>query len=312
MRCIDTHCHYNLEPLFSGQPSHFRIKPDDAILSGNWQAHFKTAQLHGVQAGIVVGADLTNSKRAIELHAIEPNLLASVGLHPDLAETNQAAFMIQHPHSTAMELQSHLFAQVDSMIIQLEKLLEAGEVVAVGETGCDYYYFGSDSTLNDIFRSTQARLFQSQLVLSKKYDLPVIVHTRDKGEQAYFDVLTHIEQAELNQPFVLHCVSGPLTYIQQAIAQGAYLGFDGNLTYKNADSLLKILEIAPVDRILIETDAPYLPPTPYRGQICEPWMVTKVAEFVCATKHISEEQLLTNTARFFGTAITTLLSDQTS
>lgn len=312
MRCIDTHCHYNLEPLLSGKPSHFRIKPGDPILSGNWREHFATARHHGVLGGVVVGADLENSKKAVELHQLEPRLLASIGLHPDIVDTKAAEFLKQNPHTTAEALQDYLFTTTDQLFSELEALAHTSEIVALGETGCDYYYFESDQSINQVLRATQIRLFQQQLSLASSLNVPVIVHTRDKGEQAYHDALAQLIHAKLSQPFVLHCVSGPLGYVDQALAEGAYLGFDGNLSYKNAQSLHQILQITPANRVLIETDAPYLPPVPYRGQICEPWMVVNVAEHVCASKNIDETQLLDNTVRFFGGAVRNLITDQTS
>lgn len=312
MRCIDTHCHYNLEPLYSGKPSHFRIKPGDPIVSGHWRQHLSTALQHGVLGGVVVGADLENSKRAIELHQLEPRLLASIGLHPDLVDSTATEYLKQNPHATTTALQAYLFSTVDSLAAELETLAKSTSLVAIGETGCDYYYFGDDHSVNEVLRAAQARLFQQQLQLAKRLNLPVIVHTRDKGDQAYFDALNQLKHAKLDQPFVLHCVSGPLDYIEQALAIGAHLGFDGNLTYKNAQSLEHILQLTPVDRILIETDAPYLPPVPYRGQICEPWMVVKVAERVCTLKDTTESQLLDTTARFFGPSVSSLITDQTS
>lgn len=312
MRCIDTHCHYNLEPLYSGKPSHFRIKPGDPILEGDWQHHFEVARQHGVLGGIVVGADLENSKKAVELHASEPRLVASVGLHPDLVDTKAAEFLKLTPSATPTELQNYLFTTIDQLYGELQALARSSEIIAIGEIGCDYYYFGDDQVINEVLRAAQERLFLQQLQLAHDLGLPVIVHTRDKAVQAYLDVLRLLKQTMPDHPFVLHCVSGPVDYIQQALTIGAYLGFDGNLSYKNAEPLHQILQMTPVERILIETDAPYLPPVPYRGQICEPWMVVKVTEQVCTLKNTTEEQLLANTARFFGAGITALLTDQTS
>lgn len=312
MRCIDTHCHYNLEPLYSGKPSHFRIQSSDPILSANWQTHFTTAQQQGVLAGVVVGADLKNSQRAIELHQLEPRLVASIGLHPDIIEQMVTTFTNASPHATLDELQTQLFTEIDRLSAELDILAHNSDIVAIGETGLDYYFFGDDQALNTVLRRGQERLFQNQLKLAHTLQLPIIVHTRDKAEQAYLDALQTILDSHPTSPFVLHCVSGPENYIKTAIDAHAYLGFDGNLSYKNADLLRHILQLAPVDRILVETDAPYLPPVPYRGQVCEPWMVIKVAEQVCELKQCSEEQLLVNTASFFGSSVQTLITDQTS
>ncbi len=310
MRCIDTHCHYNLEPLFNGQRSHFRIKDDDSILAKNWQIHWESAKNAGVLGGIAVGADLENSAIAISIHKQQPKILAAVGLHPELPSELLTTITTSSPELSIIELKNEVTLQLNQHLEKLSGLARNNEIVAIGETGCDYYYFTDDLVLNEFTRDLQAHLFAAQIKLANQLKLPVIVHTRDKKTQAYTDALSLIKQHyEFHKPFVLHCVSGPLEYVQAAIELGAYVGFDGNLTYKNNQDLLEILAMVPANRIVIETDSPYLPPTPYRGQVCEPWMVTSVATAVCDLKKITEETLLQNTVNLFGKPIETLLSD---
>jgi TatD DNase family protein len=278
VQVIDTHCHYNLEPLYSGQKSHFRLNDDEPILSMTWQQHWQNAQEKGVIGGVVVGANMESSLRAIEISSQQEKLVAAIGIHPHEAETKSVVEYEQF----------------------LTGLLPNENIKAIGETGLDY--FRLDKNTEDFKKTQQAQhaLFELHIKIAKKYHLPLIVHVRDDQGLAYWETLEILKQhhsADLK--FVLHCVSGPASYVQEALALGGYLGFDGNISYKNTDDLKKILKATPQDKILIETDAPYLPPQGYRGQICEPWMVTEVAKFITENFEVDLDQVLTNTKKFF-------------
>lgn len=301
MRCFDTHCHYNLEPLYSGEPSHFDLKPDSPLLQSHWSTHWQTAQEKGVRGGIVVGTDLTSSQKALAIHLKESQLLPSVGIHPGIITEAAIEFMQTYPEKTEIELETYLAEIFASQLLELKQLAQKPDVIAIGECGCDYFHFNDSTRYQSVVKKIQARVFADQIQIANEVDLPLIVHVRDKHTEAYSDVLALIKQTyAFKNSFVLHCASGPLTYIQQAITLGGYVGFDGNLTYKNNQDLLAILATTPVERVLLETDAPYLPPVPYRGQVCEPWMVIEVAKYLYQTKPITESQLLTNTKIFFG------------
>ncbi len=313
MRCFDTHCHYNLEPLFSGQPSHFRIKPADPILTKNWQRHWETARQKGVLGGLVVGADLESSKRALKINTQEPHLLPTVGIHPGVVSEVVSHFLADQPEATGDELTEYLGEMFVAQIKILRSLAENSRVVAIGETGCDYFHFDTQTPFPDIQRAAQAQVFIAQIQLANELQLPLIIHVRDRMATAYTDALNLLKtHFAFISPFILHCVSGPIEYVKAAVALGGFIGFDGNLNYKNNHDLLALLEIAPIDRIVVETDAPYLPPIPYRGQVCEPWMVTEVAKHLLSVKNITEEQLLANTVALFGEPVKKLITDQSS
>lgn len=277
MALFDTHCHYNMEPLWN-----------------SWQEHWAKAQAYGLTYSLVAGADLLSCQRGLEIAQKEPKLLPSLGFHPEVYDLRV----------------SELFAKnlvADQILAETEKLLaediawitqaaQTHKIIAIGEVGLDYYYFNPDQPeLNTLKISAQKAAFVAQINLANQFKLPLIVHTRDKTETAYREALSLINQNyQFVKPFILHCVSGPLDYIAEAVKLGAYVGFDGNLTYKKNQNLLEIFQAVPPNRILLETDAPFLPPVPYRGQTCEPWMVSLTAEYFSTQLKISQDQLFQN------------------
>lgn len=251
---------------------------------GAWKAHWKKAQEHGVKASIVIGTDLETSQKAVGLAVTEPAFRAAIGVHPMHVETVSGM----------------------SVVKELETLLSSkkNKIVAIGEVGLDYFRLEENQT--DI-KKQQRELFITQIELAKKYNLPIILHVRDKEVpeketpgNAYWDVLTTMNKYHKGQtPLVLHCVSGPQDYVKQMLELGAYIGVAANVTYNSADAIRALVKLAPSDKILLETDAPFLPPQEFRGKICEPWMITKTAEFLEESIRISNKQILTNTNKLF-------------
>lgn len=270
MLLIDTHCHYNLEPLYS-----------------DWQAHWHTAQQQGVSQTIVVGTEPESNVRATQIAKTDPNLFASLGIHP-------------YYYDQQID-QNQSFTITDHMDL-LMQLAETNQPIAIGETGLDYFHFNPNETeRNAVKIKTQKEAFIAQINLANELNLPLIIHVRDHGEAAYTEMLELIKaHYRFKKPFILHCASGPLSYIQEAISLGAYVGFDGNLTYKKNQQLLDIFTLTPPERRLLETDAPFLPPEPYRGKPCDPWMITKTAEYVAEKLQADLEQIKTNSQICFG------------
>ncbi len=257
---VDSHCHYNLDPLF-----------------GSWENHWQKAQAAGVTASVVIGTDLTSSKRAIALAEENQRFVATVGFHPNFFKTKEQL----------------------AEIAQLETIITNKNVVALGEIGLDYFRL-SDSDTDSEIKELQKQAFRIQLELATKHSLPVCIHVRDAQEQAYDDLLEILTAAALGDiPFILHCVSGSSDYIQKALELGAYIGVAGNSTYPKSDAIRAAIALAPADRIVLETDAPYLPPQAYRGQTCEPWMIAETAKNFFLEKHITADQILSNTRAAF-------------
>ncbi len=209
------------------------------------------AKANHVNQIIVIGMDIYHNQRAIELVSKYPNLYASVGIHPTTLE-----------------------GDVDS----LRPLLEHKRVVAIGETGIDLYW---DKTNLDL----QIKYFKAQIELAIAYDLPVIVHTRESFTEAY----------ECLKPYkgkvrgVFHSFSSNLSDAKKAIDLGFYIGISGVVTFNKATDLHEIVEQIDLKHMILETDAPYLAPVPYRGKTNEPAYTMYVLKKVALIKSLDEK-----------------------
>jgi TatD DNase family protein len=215
----------------------------------------------GVTTLINPGVDFESSRRAVALAAAHPEVFAAVGLHPNsCGELNEA------------------------QINELRALAGQPRVVAIGEVGLDYYW-------NKFPPEAQRRGFEAQLQLAAEAGLPVIVHNRE----AHQDTLAAIE-AFGRTTIVLHSFSGNAGHARRALEAGAYLGVTGSVTYPKAHELRRVVAQTPLERLLIETDAPFLPPQPQRGKRNEPAWVRLVAEQIAEVKELSLEAVAETTA----------------
>lgn len=270
---FDTHSHYNLEPLFD-----------------TWEEHWTKAQEKGVTTSIVVGTDVDTSRRAIELARQNSAFKATVAIHP-----SDYQYLIQDSHLTASEIENLIAGHLN----ELHTLVSDKTVVAVGETGLDYFRLPSDPNIGEVIKNAQQTAFKKHIELAVASKLPLIIHVRDTGEAAYTDILQILKDQPQLPAFILHCVSGPLSYIEEALQLGAYLGIAGNSTYPSAEHIRNIIRSAPSDKLLLETDAPFLPPQEFRGKTCEPWMIALTAEFVSDELNLDLAQLYQNAKTFF-------------
>ncbi|MGN0594637.1 MAG: TatD family hydrolase [Hominimerdicola sp.] len=167
------------------------------------------------------------------------------------------------------------------------------KLVAVGEIGLDYHYEGYD-------KNAQISLFTHQVEFAVKKSLPVIVHCREATEDCLQILSEYMPRG------VVHCFSGSAETAEQLLKMGFYVGFTGALTFKNAKKARRALSVVPMDRLLLETDCPYMAPPPYRGQRCESYMIEEIAKVVAQEKGISPQEVLDitnkNACRLFGIA----------
>ncbi|MFW6354907.1 MAG: TatD family hydrolase [Verrucomicrobiota bacterium] len=230
----------------------------------------------GVSRIIVVGCGVESSENAVRLARENPERLhAVVGIHPhDASEVSDEAF---------------------ETIAGLARL---PEVVGVGETGLDYHYDRSP-------REVQREVFRRFLKLAAEVAKPVVVHTRE-AEEDTLEILR--ESAPLQASGQLHCFTGSMELAREAIDLGMYVSFSGALTFANADRLRQIAEHLPIERLLVETDCPYMTPAPYRGRPNEPMLVPLVASMLAQVKGISIQEAARSagraTRRLFGLADT--------
>ena len=228
-------------------------------------------QMPAGNVGLIVnpGCEVPSSRMAARLAEQFPHVYAAVGIHPsDCAGTTEADY------EALRELDRH------------EK------VVAIGEIGLDYYW-------PEVPRDLQKEVFRAQLALAQRLDMPVIVHDREAHGDSLSIVL---EYPKLRGVF--HCFSGSPEMAAELLKRGWYLGFDGPITYKNARRSPEVVAITPLDRILIETDAPYLTPVPFRGKRNHSahlsYVIEKLAEWKGVTPAEMERITWDNAVRFYG------------
>jgi TatD DNase family protein len=229
----------------------------------------KEAAEAGVTRIINPGVDLERTRAALELADTYPGVYAAVGIHPNSA----AGFS-------------------DDTLAQVRDMAGHAKVVAIGEIGIDHYW---EKTPKGIQRAA----FEAQLTLAADLGLPVIVHNRDASEDV-LTILRHwiptLPPALRDRPGVLHSFSAPQDVAERGIELGFYLGFTGPVTFKNADDLRRIAARAPIDRILVETDGPFLTPHPHRGQRPnKPAYVRLIAARIAALHNLPDETFFAQT-----------------
>ncbi|MFC1686476.1 TatD family hydrolase [Patescibacteria group bacterium] len=259
---FDTHAHLNFEEFDSDR---------DRVIE-----RAKSAKITGI---INPGSSLKHSRTACEMAQKYPLVYPAVGLHP-----HEAAGL--NPKD------------LDLVIKKLAELAEKNEVVAIGETGLDYYRIGEnldkealseEKIANEIerIRGIQKRLFKAQLDLAQEKNLPVIIHCRD----AYENLLETLKNYKLKG--VVHCFSGNLKQAKEFLDLGLLISFTGVITFvKDDDELIKIIKEISLEKILLETDAPYLTPEPNRGKRNEPAYVKFIAEKIADIKGISVDEVV--------------------
>lgn len=241
---------------------------DDDRFSPDREKVINSLKKNGVDFYINVGADMLSSEKSIKLAEEYDFIYASVGVHP---------------HDAAS------LAEED--MARLKKMLTHKKVVALGEIGLDYFY---DNSPRDI----QKKWFIRQLQIAKETDMPVIIHCRD----AVGECMDIIRKSE-HKKGVMHCFSGSAETAEELASMGWYVSFSGSVTFKSAEKLRRAASAVPLDRLMIETDSPYLSPEPVRGTRNTPQNVRYVAEKIAEIKQISVEEVakitFENAKKFF-------------
>ena len=206
---------------------------------------------------ILNGVDIASNNEIIELSKKYNNVYAAIGLNYDQIDTFN-----------------------DDDLVLLEEQIKNNKVVALGEIGIDYYWTKENS-------DKQIYFFKKQLELSKKYNLPVIVHARNASQEV-FDI---IKDSGVRKGS-MHCYSGSLELAKEYIKLGFYIGIDGPITYPNNKKGIEVISNIPVDNLLLETDSPYLPPESKRGEVNTPLNLTEIASKVSSISGIPVEEIL--------------------
>ncbi|MFC1483257.1 TatD family hydrolase [Candidatus Margulisiibacteriota bacterium] len=247
--------------------THAHLHFDD--YSGQVNQVVEQALKGGVEAIVNVGIDLDDNKKAIKLAERFENVYAAVG---------------NHPHGAADDIDESVFDEI-------KKLSDHDKVKAIGEIGYDFYK-------SEFAEESQTKMFSRMLDIAVDVKLPVIVHSRE----AEGETLTLLSEYEKKVRGVVHCFSGSLMFAQALLDMGYLISFTGVATFKNATGIRDIIKEIPLEKIMVETDCPYLAPDPYRGKRNEPAYVTYIAEKIAQVKGVSFDEVCrvtTATAREF-------------
>lgn len=246
---------------------------NDEAFQEDSEATLQRALDAGVQKLNIVGCDPASSEQAVAMALAYSGVYAVVGVHPSDADQYDRAF----------EEQLRRWAALD-------------KVVAIGEIGLDYHYE------DDIAHDIQQDVFRRQVRLAEELQLPIVIHSRDAMEDT-LSILREVKP-EGNYRGVFHCFSGSWEQAQLCLELGFYLGFDGPLTFKNSKKPVRVAREMPLERILIETDCPYMAPEPKRGRRNEPAYVAHIAAKLGEIREISPEEAARityeNGCRLFG------------
>jgi TatD DNase family protein len=247
---IDSHCHLEYKGLIEDQA---------AVIA--------RARAAGVGAFLNISTRKSEWDQVVATAAREPDIFASVGIHPHEADAHadlgRAALLAATHHP---------------------------KVIAIGETGLDYYYDKSD-------RATQKALFCMHIDVARETGLPLIIHTRDAEDDTHAILAEEMEKGAY--PALIHCFTASRDFAEKVLALGLTISLSGIVTFKNARDLQEIARIIPEDRLLVETDSPFLAPVPNRGKVCEPAFVADTARFVAELRGVSPQALADQTTANF-------------
>ncbi len=241
---------------------------DDEQFDGDRDELLDRLHENGVRNIVNIGCSLERSQFSVDLAEKYPFVYAAVGIHPEDAPDTP-----------------------DGYLSKIEFWTANPKVVAIGEIGLDYHYEGFD-------RELQIRFFEEQLDLAEKSGLPVVIHSRDATEDTM-----NILRRRGKVKGVMHCFSGSAETAKQVLELGMNISFTGVLTFKNARKAVEAVKVIPLDRLMLETDCPYMAPEPYRGKRCDSSMITRVIDKIAEIKEVSPEVVaettMANTLRLF-------------
>lgn len=248
---------------------------------GGLPALIERAKARGVGAFLNIGCarkDFLSVQQASDLYG---PIFFTVGIHPHEAERT-------------LQEQSR-----EALKHELKEFLSHPKAIGLGETGLDYYYEHSP-------KEAQRSLFEDHIRLSLELDIPLIVHTREADEET-IDLLKHVGQGKARG--VIHCFSGSRWLMEESLKLGFYISASGIVTFKKSQDLRDIFADVPLDRLLVETDAPYLAPVPHRGRVNEPAFVAETAAVLASLKGVSSEEIALATTQNFSRLFTKMPKD---
>ncbi|MBI1401687.1 MAG: YchF/TatD family DNA exonuclease [Porphyrobacter sp.] len=248
---VDSHCHLEYKGL---------VEDREGVL--------ERARAAGVGAFLNISTRQSEWDQVVGTAARESDVFASVGIHPHEADAHRDL-----GRAALLEATRH------------------PRVIAIGETGLDYYYDKSD-------REAQKALFRMHIDVAREVQLPLIIHTRDAEEDTHAILAEEMGKGAF--PALIHCFTASADFADRVLALGLTISLSGIVTFKNAKDLQEVAKTIPEDRLLVETDSPFLAPVPHRGRVCEPAYVADTAAFVAELRGTDVEHLRARTtANFF-------------
>lgn len=246
----------------------------------------------GVTTVVQVGCDLAGSRWAADTAAAHDSVHATVALHPNEAPRIVLGDPDGWSRQGAREAGGD--AALDTALAGIDEMAALPQVRGVGETGLDYFRTGPEGM------AAQERSFRAHIEIAKRHDKALVIHDRE----AHDDVLRILREEGAPERVVFHCYSGDAEMAEVCAAAGYFMSFAGNVTFKNAQPLRDALAVAPPELVLVETDAPFLTPAPYRGRANAPYLIPVTLRAMAEVKAMTEDALATavaaNTARAFG------------
>ncbi|MGX1760507.1 TatD family hydrolase [Streptomyces lydicus] len=246
----------------------------------------------GVTTVVQVGCDLAGSRWAADTAAAHDGVHATVALHPNEAPRIVLGDPDGWSRQGAREAGGD--SSLDAALAEIDAMAALPQVRGVGETGLDYFRTGPEGM------AAQERSFRAHIEIAKRHDKVLVIHDRE----AHDDVLRILREEGAPERVVFHCYSGDAEMAEICAAAGYYMSFAGNVTFKNAQPLRDALAVAPPELVLVETDAPFLTPAPYRGRANAPYLVPVTLRAMAEVRGVTEDALATavaaNTARAFG------------
>jgi TatD DNase family protein len=266
------------------------MKEKSEVFLTDTHAHLASARFAGEVPGLLarsreagvgrivsISCDLDDVEANLALAAAHAGVFATAGIHPCYVHEPGPADWRE----------------------RLRQLAARPEIVAIGEIGLDYYHPPEDGSETVAWRRLQESVFEEMLQLAQDLHLPAVIHSRE-STPAVLDVLARFPAVRA----VLHCFTGTPAEAEEALAAGHFLSFTGVITYPKADDVRATAAVVPLDRVMIETDAPYLAPVPFRGKTCEPGMVRHTCQRLAEIHGLSTEEMTVATSRnaeaFFG------------
>ncbi len=244
------------------------------LTMANAEEVLERARAEGVAGFVVPATRLDDAMQAVAIAQRHADIWAAVGFHPHEAKDCD-----------------------DTAFAEIERLARQDRVVAIGEAGLDYHYMHSP-------RETQRQVLMKQVALAKSLGLPIIIHNRESTEDLE-ELLTSVEAKDARG--ILHSYTESLEVARRLVDRGYFISFSGIVTFRNADSLREVARALPHDRVLIETDTPFLAPVPFRGRENEPAYVVKVAEMLASLWQQPLEEVAAQTTANFEHAFSVTL-----